>query len=181
MVSEIILKGTATTLDQWMKLASQLDAAQRMIKHMQSSTIANKSLQHRAKFKPSFHFRPKTDRYQGEPMDVDYISLQERDRRQEEGLCYECGQPGHMAADHCKEQKEQPVRLQQLNMTREEGPSQPRKQTFGTRKQGKMYPSKKKRTLQQARQYIRAIIDESFDSDSQEYRDFVKEIEEKGF
>jgi hypothetical protein len=34
---------------------------------------------------------------------------------------------------------------------------------------------------QQARQHIRTIFEENFDTDSQEYRDFVKEVEEKGF
>jgi hypothetical protein len=34
---------------------------------------------------------------------------------------------------------------------------------------------------QQTRQHIRAIVEENFDTDSQEYRDFVKEVEEKGF
>ena len=79
MVQEIILKGTATSLDDWMKIATQLDAARRMINHMQSTSIAQKSKHHRQTFKPNFHYKPKTDRYQGEPMDVDFISPQERE------------------------------------------------------------------------------------------------------
>jgi hypothetical protein len=34
MVTEIILKGTAIMLDDWMTIATQLDAAQRMIDHL---------------------------------------------------------------------------------------------------------------------------------------------------
>jgi hypothetical protein len=181
MVQEIILKGTATSLDDWMKIATQLDAARRMINHMQSTSIAQKSKHHRQTFKPNFHYKPKTDRYQGEPMDVDFISPQERERRKEKGLCYECGQPGHMASEHHKDRQPQQEKPRPPTYTPREGPSNQRKRTFGTQKQGKTYPPKQKRTPQQARQHIRAIIGESFDEGSQEYRDFVKEIEEKGF
>jgi hypothetical protein len=58
---------------------------------------------------------------------------------------------------------------------------QPRQKTFGAKRQGKPYPPKKKMNPQQARQHIRTIVKENFDTDSQEYRDFVKEVEEKGF
>jgi hypothetical protein len=66
MVAEIILKGTAQTLDEWMTVATQLDAAQRMINHFQNP-IAQRSQHHRKTFKPNFHYRSKTERY-GESM-----------------------------------------------------------------------------------------------------------------
>ena len=180
MVTEIILKGTATTLDEWMKIATQLDAAQRMINHMHLN-IAQKSRDHRKTFKPyHYHSKPRTEHY-GEPMDVDFIAPQERDRRFDQKLCFNCGKPGHIAAECRNRRNEQgPQSSKQPTNTQGKEPQQ-RQKTFGARKQGKTYPPKKKRTPQEARQHIRAIVNESFDPDSQEYRDFVEEIEKKGF
>jgi hypothetical protein len=86
-----------------------------------------------------------------------------------------------MAADHHKESGPLQATPQPPNITQEPRPLNQSKQSFRARKQGKTYPPKKKKTPQHMRQHIHAIIEESFDSNSQEYHNFVKEVEEKGF
>src|SRR6266508_6265675 len=114
---------------------------------------------------PSSSSTSSRNNYQGEPMDVDAMTL---DKLKLE--CFNCGQKGHFASD-CRQPQKQQNRVQNH-------PQQSNYKGKGKQQQHQQQ-QKKKMSPQQFKTHIHALIDENFtDLTDTEYQQFLKEIEE---
>ena len=160
-----------------MTKAAEIDAAFRRTNTMFSNGLKGKK---HTPFKPKFYAKSRTD--YGEPMDIDAVTHQ-HDRQagpsvkknfgpkntprpagsglRFEGVCFNCGKKGHMALD-CRQAKNERGK-----------PQEPRRNPYNE--------GKKKFTPTQMRQHIRALLTETFDEDSEEYQQFLAEVDEQGF
>lgn len=177
IAQQIILSGTPNNLDNWMQKASELDSAYKRANRLFASAITKGSKQN---FRPRFNAPTISSKNHdmGEPMDIDRLQPQEVERRKKKNLCFECGKEGHYASDH-RNGKLPPVNPGNSNG----GPPPIKRPTFqGQKLQGKKGKApQRKMNSSQLRQHIRALIDENFEEESQEYDEFIQEIEEKGF
>src|SRR5258705_6458899 len=103
----IIMQGAPTTLSEWMFKASTIDGYGRraqMYYHPKASYYNPKTSRGRGtttnskpQWKPK-EYRPKEN--YGEPMEIDRLTPQQNKEYREKGLCFVCGEKGHMANEH---------------------------------------------------------------------------------
>ena len=110
-------------------------------------------------------------------MDIDRLHPKEQERCKNKGLCFECGEPGHFASEHRKDNVQKTYQNTEQPTVKTERPAFQGQKYQGKRGKG----PQKKMNPGQLRQHIRALIDENFEEDSPEFSEFVKEIEEQGF
>src|SRR6266545_2466562 len=158
-------------IETYMANASEVDRAFRqtsgvMKNAFQKTGKKGKKPSYTPNYWPSLSTTSAQNNYQGEPMDVDVMTL---DKSKLE--CFNCGRKGHFTSDCHQPQKQQnrvQNRLQQLNY---KGKGKPQQQPQQQQKK-KMFP-------QQFKTHIRALIDENFtDPTDTDYQQFLKEIKE---
>ena len=178
---QIILAGAPLVLADWMAKASELDSFQRRANHLFAGAISkSRHGSYKAPWKPKISHRD--NNYQGEPMDIDRLDVREEQRRKDQNLCFNCGTPGHMSRDCRKPRQNQggPSNQQNNGSPR----NQQRPKTFqGNKTQGKRppNPNKKKMNPTALRHHIRALLTENLGEETEEFEEFVKQVEEQGF
>ena len=118
-------------------------------------------------------------------MDVDHISHNSRpnkqkgkqripntliEQRKNSGACFKCGSQDHWGSEH---PQDKPWIYTATGINRQKSQINPNKT--------KTPQPKKCFNPQQMRQHIRALIEENFAKGTEEYEEFVKEVEEQGF
>src|SRR5258705_12081254 len=96
----IIMQGAPTTLSEWMFKGSTIDGYGRraqMYYHPRTSRGRGTMMNSKPQWKPK-EYRPKEN--YGEPMEIDRLTPQQDKEYREKGLCFVCGEKGHMAKEH---------------------------------------------------------------------------------
>jgi hypothetical protein len=170
IVTQVVINGAPDTIGSWMLKAAEIDSAMRRTRHMFGKAVQG---QGKKNWRPKQYQR--SENY-GEPMDIDavrtptekrkktpYVEIppQEKERRNQNNLCYKCGASNH-GGEVC----------------RTGWKLGPQPQASGSRPQ---QAPKKKFTPTNLRKHIRALISESFDDDDKGMEEFMTEVDELGF
>src|SRR5258705_1427097 len=97
------MQGAQATLSDWMFKASTIDGYGRWAKmyyHLRALRGRGTTTNSKPQWKPR-EYRPKEN--YGEPMEIDRLTPQQSKEYREKGLCFVCGEKGHMANEHKKE------------------------------------------------------------------------------
>src|SRR5258705_10990501 len=148
----------------------------------------------KSQWKPR-EYRPKEN--YGEPMEIDRLTTQQDKEYREKGLCFVCGEKGHMAKEHKKEgqsnhdQEDRRNTLGQQpfqgNRGRERGRGRGRGQRGGpsrirTTHQQRDEVESAKEKAENTRTAIRKLILDNYDDpNSDEYQTFVENWQQQGF
>jgi hypothetical protein len=156
-----------------MRKASELDTNTRLAAYTLGKALPSYQHGQKKSFKPKFrpHYRTlsSSKQDQGEPMDIDHVQNSKDDK------CFKCGKKGHWAKDcWSKGGNNRPGQKGKSN----ENKGKPK--SFGNKNQGKPQ-GPKKRTPEEFRTHIRALLDENFDEGSREYDEFIELVEQEGF
>jgi hypothetical protein len=180
----IIIQEPPTTLSGWMSKASTLDGYQRRADNFYAQALG---FSHKNKGKSTWkprNYAPK-ERDEGGPMDIDRLEPQEEKRRKDNDLCFNCGKPGHRAAD-CRSKREGHDDSHKSG----KGKAPSFKRNFQGNQQGGKRQKNQVRVVEAndhdkaetTRNAIRKIISDSYeDQESESYLRFVEQVQEMGF
>lgn len=94
------LEQPPTTIEGWYKKASEFDNRFRQTKAIAERMRGGSTNREKKKY----NFRGNAPRYvpsvDPNAMNIDRLSMQEKDEHMKKGLCFECHKPGHRASDH---------------------------------------------------------------------------------
>jgi len=166
------LENPPVSLDQWYEKATKTENAYQRIQRIIGRSADRGKAAHQKKEEPkkrTWSFSPRKD---PNAMDVDAMSVERREEMMKKGLCFGCGEAGHLNRDCPKKTNRRPP------PPTNRPPTQPPTYASTWTPAASTSAAPKKMAPKELNKYIRSL---TAMMDAEEKEQFLKEAEEEGF